>query len=78
MLRCLLAGLLMAVVIAAAGLPGSEAQEKKKKAQPKKERIAIADPKEAAKDPNFAVQGEYIGNEPGSKSGFGAQVVAVE
>jgi hypothetical protein len=75
MSRRLLAGLLGAAVIAAAGLP-SEAQEKK--AQPKKERIAAVDPKEAAKDPDFAIQGEYVG-EGGSgnkTSPFGAHVVA--
>jgi hypothetical protein len=60
MFRSLLAGVL-AAGLAAAGLPGSPAQEKK--AQPKKkERIAVADPKEAAKDPDFAIQGEYAGD----------------
>ncbi len=59
MFRPLLAGLL-GLGLAAAALPGSPAQEKKDPPR-KKERIAVADPKEAAKDPDFAVQGEYVG-----------------
>src|SRR5262245_44367814 len=81
MLRTLLAGV-FAVGLIAAGLTGSPAQDKKddKKDQPKKkkERIAIADPKEAAKDPDFAIQGEYVGEivlNSGPKK-YAAQVVA--
>ena len=44
----------------AAGLTGTTAQEKKEPPK-KKERIAIAEPKDAAKDPDFAIQGEYEG-----------------
>ena len=40
--------------------PSTPAQDKKEPPK-KKERIAIADPKEAAKDADFAVQGEYEG-----------------
>jgi hypothetical protein len=81
MFRSLLAGLLAAGVVFAAGLPGTTAQDKKddKKDPPKKkERIAIAEPKDAAKDPDFAIQGEYTGEvTKGSKTEkVGAQVIA--
>jgi hypothetical protein len=81
MYRRLFAGLLGVAVAAAAGLP-TPAQEKKdppKKEQPKKkERIAVADPAKAKEDPDFLVQGEYVGE---SKEGtdtikMAAQVVA--
>ena len=65
MLRTLLAGALAVMLVASAALPGSTAQDKKQPPK-KKERIAIADPKDAAKDPDFAIQGEYEGTEPGS------------
>src|SRR5262245_8298336 len=64
MFRPFLAGLLAAAIVFAAGLSGTTAQDKKdeKKDPPKKkERIAIAEPKDAAKDPDFAIQGEYEG-----------------
>ena len=74
MFRPLLAGLLAAGLVFAAGLSGSTAQDKKdeKKKDPpkKKERIAIAEPKDVAKDADFAIQGEYEGDKTG------AQVIA--
>jgi hypothetical protein len=75
MLRSLLAGVLAVALISTASIPGSLAQEKKQPPK-KKERIAIAEPKEAAKDPDFAIQGEYEGTEPGSTTKLGAQVIA--
>lgn len=59
------------VAVAAVWMAAPAAQEK---TQPKKRaRIAIADPAEAAKDPDFAVQGEYLS--AGEKK-IGAQVIA--
>jgi Domain of Unknown Function (DUF1080) len=77
MFRSLLAGALAACLVTAAGLPGSTAQDKKDPPK-KKERIAIADPAEAAKDPDFAIQGEYVGEskEGGETIKIGVQVVA--
>jgi hypothetical protein len=81
MCRRLFAGLLGVAVAAAVVLP-TAAQEKKdppKKGQPKKERIAIADPAKAKEDPDFLVQGEYAGDvttKDGKTVKFGAQVVA--
>ncbi|HJZ58522.1 MAG TPA: DUF1080 domain-containing protein, partial [Gemmataceae bacterium] len=74
-------GLFGAALVAAAGLPGSVAQDKKetKKEQPKKlERIAIADPAKAKEDPDFAIQGEYegVGELTGGKAPVAAQVIA--
>src|SRR5437868_5272816 len=76
MSRRLFAGLLGVAVAAAAGLP-TAAQEKKKE-QPKKERVAVADPGKARADPDFLTQGEYVGGAgSGNKtSPLGAQVVA--
>lgn len=73
-------GLLAASSITLAVLPG-RAQDKKdapKKEPAKKERVAIAEPKDAAKDPDFGVQGEYVGDVTlkGDKQKAGAQVVA--
>ena len=77
MFRPLLAGLLGAGLVFAAGLSGSTAQEKKEPPK-KKERIAIAEPKDAAKDPDFAIQGEYVGEVAQSegKQKVAAQVIA--
>jgi hypothetical protein len=81
MYRRLFAGLLGVAVAATAGLP-SIAQEKKdppRKEQPKKkERVAIADPEKAKADPDFLVQGEYVGESKEGNATFktAAQVVA--
>jgi 3-keto-disaccharide hydrolase len=73
MARLCLAGALALALVATALLPGSSGQEKKQPAK-KKERIAVADPKDAAKDPDFAIQGEYEGEvvigEKTSKAGI--------
>lgn len=76
MCRRLFAGLLGLAVAATAGLP-TAAQEKKDPPK-KKERIAIADPEKAKADPDFAVQGEYVGEstEGAEKFKTGMQVVA--
>jgi hypothetical protein len=76
MFRTLVAGALVTGLLGAT-LPGTSGQEKKE--QPKKERIAVADPKEAAKDPDFAVQGEYEGTlteTDGVEQKAGVQVIA--
>jgi hypothetical protein len=72
MFRPLAAGLLAGLVLAA-GLSGATAQDKKKK-----ERIAVADPRKAADDPDFAIQGEYEGTlaRNGKDEKIGVQVVA--
>jgi hypothetical protein len=77
MFRPLLAGLLVAGLAFAVGLSGTVAQDKKDPPK-KKERIAIAEPKEAAKDPDFAIQGEYEGTLTvgGDEGKIGVQVVA--
>ena len=70
MFRPLLAGLL------AAGLAlASTAQDKKdEKKDPPKKKVVVAEPKDAAKDADFAVQGEYVGAYKDEK--VAAQVIA--
>ncbi|AMV29095.1 hypothetical protein VT84_32170 [Gemmata sp. SH-PL17] len=77
MFRPLLAGVFVAGLLATTGSPDSIAQDKK--GAPKKlARIAIAEPTEAAKDPDFAIQGEYEGRykEGEKEEKFGVQVIA--
>ena len=61
MFRSLMAGVFAAGLVIAAGLPATTGQEKKDPPKKKTERIAISEPKDAAKDPDFAIQGEYVG-----------------
>jgi hypothetical protein len=67
MVRRLTAGLLGTAALALALAPCA--------AQPKKERIAVNDPAKLKADPDYAVQGEYVG-EGDSKVKVGAQVIA--
>lgn len=72
MFRRLLPALLgLGVVAASAAAPAQD----KKDAPKKRERVAIADPSKAAADPDFAIQGEYVGAGPGETK-VAAQVVA--
>jgi len=73
MFRSLFAGAFVASLVLAANFPGVSAEEKKKDAPKKKERIAIADPKDVATDADFALQGEYAGK---SEAKLGVQVIA--
>lgn len=68
MFRVLVAGLF------AAGLALAAPAQDKKDPPKKKERIALNEPTAAAKDPDFAIQGEYAGAGPRGK--VGVQVVA--
>ena len=74
MLRSLLAGAFAAGLVA---LPASPAQEKKDPPR-KRERIALAEPTDVAKDPDFAIQGEYSGSITLNRGDVkvGAQVIA--
>lgn len=73
MVRPLVAGALAAGLLISAGIPGTHGQDKK--GQPKKkDRIAIAEPTDAAKDPDFGIQGEYVGKIAGNRAAV--QVVA--
>lgn len=49
-------------------------EDKKETPKPKVQKIKTAEPTEAAKDPDFAIQGEYVYSENGKK--IGLQVVA--
>ena len=49
-------------------------EDKKETPKPKVQKIKTAEPTEAAKDPDFAVQGEYVYDSDGKK--IGLQVVA--
>src|SRR6476469_7224148 len=60
MVRPLLASTLALALLICALISNSTAQEKKQPSK-KKERIAHSDPKAVAKDPDFAIQGEYVG-----------------
>lgn len=74
MLRPLFAGLCAATLVLAAGLPNTAAQDKKEP-PPKPKRIAIAEPKDVAKDADFLIQGEYEGPTANDEKA-GVQVVA--
>jgi hypothetical protein len=79
MFRRLIAGTFATGLIIAIGINPTPAQEKGKQEVPKKKvRIALSDPKDVAKDPDFGIQGEYVGditlNE--GKRNIGVQVVA--
>jgi hypothetical protein len=75
MFRRLCAGLLVSSVAFTIASPGTTTRSLH--AAPKKlERIAIADPKEVAKDPDFAIQGEYEGSILGKEEKLGVQVIA--
>jgi hypothetical protein len=77
MFRILQAGVITAGLLLLTGMPALTSQESKQ-ASKNKERIVISEPTEAAKDPDFAVQGEYVGeitlNE--GKRKIGVQVIA--
>ncbi|HEV3384861.1 MAG TPA: DUF1080 domain-containing protein [Gemmata sp.] len=77
MFRSFAAGILAAAMLISVGLPFSTAQDKKEPAK-KRERIALSEPNDVAKDPDFAIQGEYVGEITLNvgKSKIGVQVVA--
>jgi len=77
MFRLALAGAFAACLLITAAMSGSIAQDKKEPTK-KKERIAISEPKDAAKDPDFAIQGEYVGEleSADGKNKIGVQVIA--
>jgi hypothetical protein len=77
MFRLVAAGLLAAGILVSSGVHFLTGQEKKEPAK-KRERIAISEPKDAAKDPDFAIQGEYVGEITLNvgKRNIGVQVIA--
>lgn len=75
MFRTLIAALFVAGLALAGGAPAQDKKDPPKK----KERIALAEPKDVAKDPDFAIQGEYEGTlveKNGQEQKAGVQVVA--
>src|SRR5579872_5702584 len=60
MFRSLAAGVILLGLSFALLMPNSSAQEKKEPPK-KRERIALSEPADVAKDPDFAIQGEYVG-----------------
>ena len=76
MVRLILSALFgVGLITAAGGTAPAQQPKEKAKAPP---RIAIDDPKKAAEDPDFAAQGEYIGQvADGKNTKVGFQVVAL-
>jgi len=72
-----MAGIFAAGLLFSVGMAISTAQDKKEPAK-KRERIALSEPKDVAKDPDFAIQGEYVGeiHSDTGKSKIGMQVIA--
>ncbi|VTU00105.1 Putative large multi-functional protein OS=Blastopirellula marina DSM 3645 GN=DSM3645_20562 PE=4 SV=1: DUF1080 [Gemmataceae bacterium] len=78
MFRTLLCGALAAGLVAGAALPGRTQDAKKTDAPKKKERIALNEPTEVAKDKDYAVQGEYVAELSNNQDKYklGVQVIA--
>jgi Domain of Unknown Function (DUF1080) len=70
LLRCVCTLLFLSLLLAS----GTEAAQDKKKPAPKKPAEVFTNPAEAG--PDFAIQGEYVGEVP-AKGKYGAQVVAL-
>jgi|SRR5579872_6319807 len=77
MFRSLAAGVILLGLSFALLMPNSSAQEKKEPPK-KRERIALSEPADVAKDPDFAIQGEYVGEvtHNGEKKKVGTQAIA--